>query len=89
MSKQHIIDRLRDTRDLTTADATRQVDDVFRALGAAMMDRETVRIRGFGTFKVVDRKATTRRNPRTGEPVETPAKSVVKFTPEKRREPRD
>ena len=37
-------------------------------------------IAGFGTFKVVDRKARKGRNPRTGEAVQIPASKAVKFT---------
>jgi len=36
-------------------------------------------IPGIGKLVLVDRKARTGRNPRTGEPVEIPAKKVVKF----------
>lgn len=36
-------------------------------------------IPGVGKLVLVDRKARTGRNPRTGEPVEIPAKKVVKF----------
>ena len=35
---------------------------------------------GFGSLTVKERKATTGRNPRTGEPIEIDAKNVVKFT---------
>jgi DNA-binding protein HU-beta len=39
-----------------------------------------VKLPGFGTFKVRERKARTAINPKTGEKVEVPAKKVVKFT---------
>jgi DNA-binding protein HU-beta len=35
---------------------------------------------GLGKFKVQNRKARVGRNPLTGEPVNIPAKTVVKFT---------
>ena len=37
-------------------------------------------LRGLGKFKVQNRKARVGRNPMTGEPVQIPAKTVVKFT---------
>jgi nucleoid DNA-binding protein len=37
-------------------------------------------LKGLGKFKVQNRKARTGRNPLTGDPVEIPAKTVVKFT---------
>lgn len=40
---------------------------------------EEVTLVGFGTFKQVERQATTGRNPRTGETLEIPARKAVKF----------
>ena len=34
---------------------------------------------GFGTFKVMERKARTGRNPQTGEEIQVPAKKTPKF----------
>ncbi|MGC8981633.1 MAG: HU family DNA-binding protein [Minisyncoccia bacterium] len=42
-----------------------------------------VKLPGFGTFKVKERKARTAINPKTGEKVEVPAKKVPRFTPAK------
>ena len=39
-----------------------------------------VKIIGFGTFKISRRKATTGRNPRTGESIQIPASKRPKFT---------
>jgi len=40
---------------------------------------DTVRIPGFGTFYTLKREARKGRNPKTGEVVEIPAKTVPKF----------
>ena len=40
-----------------------------------------VTLPGFGTFKVRETAARTGRNPKTGEPVEIPARRKVKFMP--------
>ena len=40
---------------------------------------ESVTLQGFGTFRQHTTPATTRRNPRTGEPVQSPAKTIMKF----------
>jgi nucleoid DNA-binding protein len=42
-----------------------------------------VRIVGFGNFVVAHRKASTGRNPRTGESINIPASSTPKFRPGK------
>ncbi len=39
-----------------------------------------VPLKGLGKFKVQNRKARMGRNPATGEPIQIPAKTVVKFT---------
>ena len=38
-----------------------------------------VRLVGFGTFSVTDRRASEGRNPRTGEKIQIPACKVPKF----------
>jgi nucleoid DNA-binding protein len=45
-----------------------------------MKDHDEVPLAGLGKFKVSDRKARVGRNPLTGEPVQIPAKTVVKFS---------
>ena len=44
---------------------------------------ETVKIAGFGTYKVAKRKARVGRNPRTGESIQIAASQKVKFLPAK------
>jgi Bacterial DNA-binding protein len=46
-------------------------------------DKAEATLSGFGTFKVSKRKASTGRNPRTGEELKIKAKSVPKFSPGK------
>jgi nucleoid DNA-binding protein len=45
----------------------------------ALRDGRHIEIRGFGTFKVKQRKARTARNPRTGDPVQLPPRKVAVF----------
>jgi len=45
-----------------------------------MKAHDEVPLAGLGKFKVSDRKARVGRNPLTGEPVQIPAKTVVKFS---------
>jgi DNA-binding protein HU-beta len=40
-----------------------------------------IRLVGFGTFSVADRKATVGRNPSTGQEIAIPASRVPKFKP--------
>lgn len=60
-----------------------KVDDVIKAFENAiarhMGTGDEVRMAGFGTFKTSQRSARTSRNPRTGEPVEVPARVAPSF----------
>ncbi len=46
----------------------------------ALAKGEDVSLIGFGGFKVVNTKAKTGRNPRTGKEIKIPASKKVKFT---------
>ena len=56
------------------------VDAVFETITKAMSQGEDVAITGFGTFRVRKRAAKMGVNPRTGEKVSIPAKTVPKFS---------
>ena len=57
------------------------VDAFLDAVKDALARGDRIEVRGFGTFKVRHRKSRTGRNPRTGEPVEVPARDVPVFKP--------
>lgn len=65
------------------AQAVRTLDDVINQLTATLKKGDRVRFPGFGTFRVLKRKARIARNPQTGEPVKVPARTVPRFTPAK------
>ncbi len=52
---------------------------VFDAMSEALQRGEGIEIRGFGSFTVRPYKPYSGRNPRTGEPVEVPAKRLPFF----------
>ena len=55
------------------------VDAVFGAITGALKAKEEVRLVGFGTFAAAVRKASTGRNPRTGEEMAIPESTTVRF----------
>ena len=59
------------------------VDGFLNAVTRALSQGEGIEIRGFGSFKVRRRSARMARNPRTGEPVEVPARVAPVFKPSK------
>jgi DNA-binding protein HU-beta len=79
MNKQDLIAAVADGSGLTKADASKAVEAVFDSITATLKKGDEVRLVGFGTFSVSKRKASTGRNPRTGEPMEIKASSQPKF----------
>ena len=79
MNKQDLISSVADQSGLTKADAGKAVEAVFDAISASLKKGDEVRLVGFGTFSVSQRKASTGRNPRTGETMAIKASSQPKF----------
>lgn len=69
---------------VTKKDCALVVDAFLNAVKRALKNGENIEIRGFGTWKVKRRKARMARNPRTGEPVEVPARWVPVFKASKK-----
>lgn len=57
----------------------RIVSTIFDEITDALVRGDRVELRGFGAFSVKHRPERTGRNPRTGEAVHVPAKSVPFF----------
>ena len=79
MNKNDLIGAVADSSGLTRSDATKAVEGVFEAITLALKKGDEVRLVGFGTFSVAKRKASTGRNPRTGEPMKIKASNQPKF----------
>ena len=63
----------------TKKDAQVAVDCVLSSITKTLEKGGSVSLIGFGTFKVVDRKARKGRNPQTGEEIYIAASKVPKF----------
>ena len=79
MNKNELIAFVAEKSEMTKTDAAKAVDSVFAAITDTLKSGDEVRLTGFGTFAVTDRKATTGRNPRTGEAIAIPAYKQPKF----------
>jgi len=66
---------------ITKRDCALVVDGFLNAVKQALVQGKGIEIRGFGTFKVRFNKARMARNPKTGEPVAVPERSVPVFKP--------
>jgi len=81
MTKADIVDQIAERTGLTKKDVAETVDNFLNAVARALANGHHIEIRGFGTFKVKDRKSRLARNPRTGEAVKVKKTSVPKFRP--------
>ncbi|MFN3480543.1 MAG: HU family DNA-binding protein [Thermodesulfovibrionales bacterium] len=80
MTKSGLIDKVSENiNELTRKQTEIIVETVFESMKEALSRGEKVEIRGFGNFRLKKRKSRTARNPKTGETVEVPAKSILYF----------
>jgi integration host factor subunit beta len=68
---------------ISKKDCARVVDSFLDAIKDALREQHNIEVRGFGTFKIRQRKTRMARNPRTGAPVEVSARPVPVFKPSK------
>jgi len=66
-------------RDTSKAFAERAVDAVVEGIKVSLKKGRAVQLVGFGTFKVVQRKARIGINPKTREKIKIKASKNVKF----------
>ena len=79
MNKNDLVAAVAEISGLGKADAATGVDAVLEAVSNALSSGDDVRLVGFGTFSVSERKASEGRNPRTGETIQIAASKQPKF----------
>ena len=65
---------------MTKKEAAAAVEAVIGGIKDSLAAGESVRLVGFGTFSVRERKARTGRNPQTGAPLKIKAKNIPAFS---------
>ncbi len=79
MNKDDLVSAVATSTGLSKSDGANAVDSMLDSIAGALKDGDEVRLPGFGTFSVRQRKASEGRNPRTGEPIQIPASKLPKF----------
>ena len=79
MTKADIVERASASVDIPKRKGEVIVNTVLRSIVDALSKGERVDLRGFGSFRVSARDDRMGRNPRTGEPIDIPAKKVPLF----------
>ena len=81
MTKDDIIDAIREKARLSKADASKIVESVFDIIKETLQREDKIKISGFGNF-VARKKGTRRgRNPQTGSDMEISPRRVLTFKP--------
>ncbi|MFY9611692.1 MAG: HU family DNA-binding protein [Blastocatellia bacterium] len=83
MTKAELVEEVARASELNKRDAEVIVETVFDSIIGALHKGEKVELRGFGSFRTRERGPRRGRNPKTGEPVDVPAKRVPYFKPGK------
>ena len=80
MNKAELVGVVQKSLASSKASAERAVDAVVEAIGSSLKKGKPVQLVGFGTFKVVNRKARMGINPKTKQPLKIKASKTVKFS---------
>ena len=79
MTKADLIDEVSRLAELTRKDSEVIVETIFDSVVRSLRAGDKIEIRGFGSFRTRQRKPRVGRNPKTGDPVNIPAKRVPYF----------
>ena len=83
MTKLEVATLLRERTGISQKQAMEAVEIFLESIKESLKDGDNVSLVGFGTFYLKTKDARNGRNPRTGEKIQIPAKSVVAFKPGK------
>ncbi len=79
LTKADLSRLLMERLELGKTDSDLLVNTFLESIIASLRAGEGVELRGFGSFRLHDRRAREGRNPRSGESVHVPAKRVAFF----------
>jgi DNA-binding protein HU-beta len=83
MNKAELVEAIAKITQQTKADTERTIDAMIDVVSKNIKKKDGVKLVGFGTFAVSNRKARVGRNPQTGEEISIPARKVPVFRPGK------
>jgi DNA-binding protein HU-beta len=80
MTKSELVRVLAEDFELPRRQVNDLVEGLLDKITEVLKSGDKVALTPFGQFRIRDRAARIARNPQTGEPVNVPAKRVLKFT---------
>ena len=79
MNKKELVKRIADDAQVDQKQAAAMLDSFVSVVMQTIADGDKVQLTGFGTFECKTRDARAGHNPKTGEPMDIPAKKVPSF----------
>ena len=79
MNKEDLVKYVSDDIGVVQTETSIIVDAVLKGIYEGILENEKVTFKDFGAFHQIKRKARQASNPRTGEAVKVPAKTVISF----------
>jgi len=80
MTKAELVDQVAATVQLPKHQTETVITQFLQTIMEALQTGESVELRGFGSFRLRHRQPRAGRNPRTGDTVQIPAKTIPAFT---------
>jgi len=77
MTKADLIEEVSRALAIPRKESEVIVDTIFNTIRHSLRRADKVEVRGFGNFRIHQRGARVGRNPKTGAPVEVPAKKIA------------
>lgn len=81
MTKADIVEKIHISTGLSKNDSAEMMESVFDIIKSTLESGETIKVSGFGSFVVNQKKARRGRNPQTGEAITIEARRVLTFKP--------
>ena len=81
MNRTELIGRVSEASGVSRRDTEAAIERAIYEITSAVRSGDTVRLTGFGTFKLRERGARQGRNPQTGAPVRIKASKSMAFSP--------
>jgi DNA-binding protein HU-beta len=79
MNRKGLVDAIAEKTGLSKKDTDSFLNGFIEVVSEQLKNGEAINLVGFGSFRVIERKARSARNPRTGETVNVPARKAPAF----------
>ena len=79
MTKADLVDKIHANTGLTRDEAFAYLETILETIKKTLETAETVKIPGFGSFVVKEKKSRNARNLQTGEPITIAARKILTF----------